>query len=140
MVRRVVTRDREGLGEFVEDGVAPAVDLGGGAIVHEVWLAPNAGGAYAAGEPWSLDPPKGGSVFRISEIPAGFGLDQPWMHKTKTIDFGVIIEGELTLLLDSGETVLKVGDTFVQRQANHAWVNRTDKRCLMAVVLVDGAQ
>ncbi len=138
-IRRVVTAPPGSAHAIASDGAAPVVEMGGGARVYEVWRAPLPTGEEAEGVAWSLDPPAGGSVFRIAEFPPDDSAE-PFVHATRTIDYGVIIEGELTLLLDGTETVLKVGDTFVQRQADHAWVNRGPGRCRMAVILIDGAQ
>lgn len=139
-VRRVVTAQIDGNGVIFSDAPLPATDLGGGAKVFEVWRAPNPSGEEPAGADWSLSPPSGGSVFRIAEFPVALAGEQAFMHCTPTIDFGVVLEGELTLVMDDRETVLHPGDTFVQRQANHGWVNRGAGRVRMAVVLIDGPQ
>jgi mannose-6-phosphate isomerase-like protein (cupin superfamily) len=139
-LRRIVTGQTGAGGSIIADDVAPVVELGGGARVHEVWRAPHATGEEAPGTPWSLNPPAGGAVFRIAEFPPlGAGDVPAFMHITRTIDFGVVLEGELTLIMDGEETLLRAGDTFVQRQANHGWENRAATRCMMAVVLIDGA-
>lgn len=140
MVKRIVTAEGDGGSTVATDGPAPVFDMGGGACVHEIWLAPHPDGAYPPGQDWSLNPPPGGSVFRIAEFPPATPGEQAYMHRTPTIDFGVIVEGELCLVLDSGEVVLKAGDTFVQRHTNHGWINRAPHRCRMAVVLIDGKQ
>ena len=62
----------------------------------------------------------------------------PLMHRTESIDYGVVISGEMTLVLDRGETLLKAGDVVVQRGTNHAWANRSGRPCRMLFVLVDG--
>ena len=62
----------------------------------------------------------------------------PLMHRTESIDYGVVIEGELTLVLDDSEVLLKPGSVVVQRGTNHAWANRSDRPCRMLFVLVDG--
>ncbi|MGV7207645.1 cupin domain-containing protein [Oxalobacteraceae bacterium A2-2] len=62
----------------------------------------------------------------------------PLMHRTESIDYGVVIEGELTLVLDRGEVQLKPGSVVVQRGTNHAWANRSGKPCRMLFVLVSG--
>ena len=62
----------------------------------------------------------------------------PLMHRTETIDYGVVIEGEMTLVLDDSEVLLKPGSVVVQRGTNHAWANRSGKPCRMLFVLVDG--
>ena len=63
----------------------------------------------------------------------------PLMHRTESVDYGVVISGELTLVLDDSEVLLKPGSVVVQRGTNHAWANRSDRPCRMLFVLVDGA-
>lgn len=113
-----------------------------------------------------LLPPERGSVFRVIEFPpetdwigsvdeaaaakaweslgAGHVGDRekpphPLMHKTETVDFALCLEGEIVLVLDESEVLVKAGDTVVQRGTNHAWSNRSDAICRMMFVLVDGA-
>lgn len=62
----------------------------------------------------------------------------PLMHRTESIDYGIVIEGEMTLVLDRGEVLLKPGSVVVQRGTNHAWANRSGKPCRMLFILVDG--
>ena len=62
----------------------------------------------------------------------------PLMHRTESIDYGVVMEGEMTLVLDRGEVVLTPGSVVVQRGTNHAWANRSGKPCRMLFVLVGG--
>jgi mannose-6-phosphate isomerase-like protein (cupin superfamily) len=62
----------------------------------------------------------------------------PLMHRTESVDYGVVIEGELTLVLDDSEVQLKPGSVVVQRGTNHAWANRSGRPCRMLFVLVDG--
>lgn len=62
----------------------------------------------------------------------------PFMHRTQSIDYGIILEGELVLIVDKGETVCRAGDIVVQRGTNHAWSNRTDSNCRVAFILIDG--
>ena len=59
------------------------------------------------------------------------------MHRTKSIDYAIILQGEIDMLLDDGEVHLKAGDILVQRGTSHAWVNRGDKPCRIAFVLID---
>jgi len=66
------------------------------------------------------------------------GSPHPLMHRTETVDYGIVIEGELTLVLDDSEVPLKPGSVVVQRGTNHAWANRSDKPCRMLFILVDG--
>ena len=62
----------------------------------------------------------------------------PLMHRTESVDYGVVIDGEMTLVLDKGEVLLRPGSVVVQRGTNHAWANRSGKPCRMLFVLVDG--
>lgn len=116
--------------------------------------------------PRSIEPPANGCVCRIIEFPpeaswignidaekakeafASLGsghaavpakdAPHPLMHRTKTVDYGIVLSGEIHLVVDEGETLLKPGDVVVQRGTNHAWSNRSDEPCRMAFVLVDG--
>jgi uncharacterized cupin superfamily protein len=60
------------------------------------------------------------------------------MHRTESIDYGIVISGEMTLVLDRAETLLRPGDVVIQRGTNHAWANRSGRVCRMLFVLVDG--
>jgi uncharacterized cupin superfamily protein len=60
------------------------------------------------------------------------------MHKTETVDYAIVLAGEITAVMDDGETVLKAGDILVQRGTNHGWANRSGKPCRIAFVLIDG--
>lgn len=62
----------------------------------------------------------------------------PLMHRTESIDYGVVIDGEMTLILDEGEVALAPGSVVIQRGTNHAWANRSNRVCRMLFVLVDG--
>ncbi len=110
----------------------------------------------------SIPPPANGSMFQIVVFPPdppemtdeiaadmkGFlqmmgcqtpenGGLHPAMHKTKTIDYGIVLDGEIDLVLEDGETHLTPGDVVVQRGTYHAWANRGSKPCRIAFVLVD---
>ncbi|MFX0082854.1 MAG: cupin domain-containing protein [Candidatus Hodarchaeota archaeon] len=61
----------------------------------------------------------------------------PRMHKTKTVDYIIFLEGEVTMLLDEGEVELKPFDVVIQRGTNHAWINKGSKPALLAAVLID---
>lgn len=63
----------------------------------------------------------------------------PYMQKTRTLDFCLVIEGEIALVLDTEEVNLKAGDTVVQRGTNHAWSNRSTRPCVIAFSSHDGA-
>jgi hypothetical protein len=59
-----------------------------------------------------------------------------WFHKTDSIDFAVVLDGEIWMLLDEGECLLKAGDVLVQRGTAHSWSNRSGKPCRMAFLLL----
>jgi quercetin dioxygenase-like cupin family protein len=124
--------------------------------------ASNAGNADAAARPVVLEPPKNGAIFRVVEFPpdqapggfdrkaafAAMGADHamdpsasrhPGMHKTDTVDFALVLSGEIWALMDEGETLLRAGDTLVQRGTNHAWSNRSTQPCLVAFILVSAS-
>jgi uncharacterized cupin superfamily protein len=61
------------------------------------------------------------------------------MHRTESVDYGIVIDGEMTLVLDDSEVLLKQGSVVVQRGTNHAWANRSGRPCRMLFVLVDGS-
>jgi mannose-6-phosphate isomerase-like protein (cupin superfamily) len=110
--------------------------------------------------------PPGGTIFRVVEfaperevkpdsetrlrIFRGIGLApegdsrekprHPAMHRTKTIDYALILSGEIDMLLDDSEIHLKAGDVVIQRGTNHAWANRGDKPCQVAFVMVDAKE
>ena len=64
---------------------------------------------------------------------------RPGMHRTRTIDYAIVLSGEIYAVLDEGEVLLKAGDVLIQRATNHAWSNRGDRPCRIAFVLVDAA-
>lgn len=131
--------------------------------LSDVWLtagipADNTGNADTVEDKVTLEPPAGGAVFRVLELPpdsqrnydqmkeyfekmgAGERLEgqkHPGMHKTKTVDYLVVISGEIWLILDEEEVCLKAGDVCVQRGTLHAWSNRTEEPCLLAGILLD---
>ncbi len=114
----------------------------------------------------SLAPPKSGTRIRIVDFPPedaaaanvtpqeararfaeigaagasshGEGSRHPAMHRTETIDYGIVLDGEIMLIVDEGETLVQAGDIVVQRGTNHAWSNRSGKTCRVAFVLIDG--
>jgi hypothetical protein len=61
-----------------------------------------------------------------------------FMHRTETIDYGIVLEGELTLIVDVGETIVRAGDIVIQRGTSHGWANRSNRNCRIAFVLIDG--
>lgn len=68
----------------------------------------------------------------------GKGGRHPLMHRTETIDYAIVLSGEITMLLDEGEVVLKAGDVLVQCGTNHAWVNHSNAPAVVAFILIAG--
>lgn len=142
--RRVVTgHDRAGRSVFVLDGPPPIARTSpDGAHFYELW---NTAAMPAPISPLEPDPtesdltvPPGphGTKIRINEFPPGAVSPT---HRTQTVDYGVVLAGEVVLVLDDGaETVLRPGDVVVQRGTDHRWENRTRNAARMAFMLVDG--
>lgn len=76
----------------------------------------------------------GGTVFRVVEFAPG---NAARVHRTDSIDYAVVISGEIDMELDDAEVRLNAGDVLVQRGTIHNWVNRGDKPCVIAFVLID---
>jgi quercetin dioxygenase-like cupin family protein len=87
-------------------------------------------GARKLGTP----PPANGTRFAVIDFPPGAPAT---MHRTETIDYVVVISGEIDMDMDDLTVHLKAGDVVVQRGTNHAWANRGTETCRIAVVLVD---
>jgi quercetin dioxygenase-like cupin family protein len=77
---------------------------------------------------------KNGTVFRVVEFGPGVS---PRNHRTDSIDYAVVISGEIDMQLDDSTVTLKAGDVLVQRGTIHNWINKTDKPCVLAFVLID---
>ena len=108
-----------------------------------------------------IPPPPRGSIFRVVEFAPGTdkiqlpadhlarqmgdghvaGKARPprhhAMHRTKSIDYAIVLSGEIDMLLDDSEIHLKAGDVLVQQATNHAWVNRGTEPCKIAFILID---
>ena len=80
-------------------------------------------------------PPENGSRFIVMEFAAGVVSE---MHRTETIDYIVMLSGEIDMDMDDSTVKLRAGDIMVQRGTNHAWVNRSDRPCRIAFILIDG--
>ena len=111
-----------------------------------------------------LAPPKGGTRIRVIDFPpegdeirhlteddarkqfSAIGGEEasmasarhPLMHRTETVDYGIVLDGELTLILDDDERTIRAGDIVIQHGTNHAWANRSGRHCRIAFVLIDG--
>ena len=111
-----------------------------------------------------VPPPRLGTIFRVAEFPPGVGGEvrdneivlrdfgigpdvlrghaprHPAIHRTRTIDYVVVLEGEIDLVLDDGEVRLRAGDAVVQQATNHAWINRGAVTARLAMVFVDAEE
>src|SRR3954452_25392956 len=141
--RRIVTgHDPSGKSVVLSDGPVPkSLDIGT-AWFHETWITEGMPAPIAAEEPEPTDrplrvpPPANGVGVRFTEMAPG--AESP-MHRTETVDVGVVLDGETWLLLDDGsETLVRAGDALVQRGTMHAWANRSDGPVRMLFVLIDG--
>jgi mannose-6-phosphate isomerase-like protein (cupin superfamily) len=70
----------------------------------------------------------------------GLPVTHPLMHRTRSVDYAVVLSGEIDMMLDDGVVHLKPGDTIVQQATNHAWVNRGTQTCRILFVLMDSKQ
>ena len=165
--RRVVTgHDASGRAVVLSDGAAPNAKLrkATGLTSTLLWVtdaspADNSGRADSADREMGVAPPPRGSIFRVVDFPpaanvgavdnaamlkemgiAGGGHADPRhanTHRTRSIDYAVVISGEIDMLLDDSEVHLEAGDVLVQRGTNHAWVNRGKENGRIAFVLID---
>jgi hypothetical protein len=113
--------------------------------------------------PIQVAPPHAGSVFRVVQFPPdkdwaakaaamggsvaidetaksaskGGPIRHAHMHRTRSIDYAIVLSGEIWAVMDVGETKLVAGDVLIQRGTNHAWANRSDAPCVVAFVLID---
>jgi len=142
--RRVVTgHDESGVSVFASDGPVPVVRTApDGARFYEVWSTEAIPVPIPADEPdptltaVTVPPVPGGTKIRVNEFPPG--VVSP-VHRTQSVDYGIVLDGEVVLVLDDSETVLQAGDVVVQRGTSHRWENRSADTARMAFILVDGA-
>jgi len=86
-------------------------------------------------------PPENGTPFGVVDIPpSDLAAAQPLWHQTRTVDYVVVMSGEIDLMLEASVVHLKAGDTVVQQATNHAWVNRGTVPCRLLFVLMDAKQ
>jgi len=166
MMRRVVTgNNANGKSYFVHNGPTPGRRDLTVAVNEEIWVDDPARPDPASSvdpvnvEQHHLEPPPNGSVVRVITIPPisespdlspellasiaskfdtgnAMERDNPGWHTTRTIDYGIVLSGEIDLELDEGEVHLVAGDVVVQRATRHAWRNRGTQPCTIAFVLI----
>jgi quercetin dioxygenase-like cupin family protein len=153
--RRVVTGHKNGVATIIEDGLVPNVLTNeAGFIIADPWATNTMPvdlekSAIIADSFWPKIP-QHGSLFRYVVIPPDSKTNQFFeqksgnrhalMHKTETLDYIIIISGELYLIMEDSETLLKPGDIVIQRATNHAWSNRSDQPCVQLAILLDAKQ
>lgn len=139
-----------------------------GVALTDLWETTSLPSVEVTGDPADrpvvLHPPPGGTVFRVIQFDpederslaaadageafsamgaAGnlvAGARHPYMHRTDTVDYAIVLQGSITLLLDDQDVDLGPGDVVVQNGTNHAWSNRGDAPCLVAFVLIDATR
>jgi quercetin dioxygenase-like cupin family protein len=161
-VRRIVTGHADGKAVVLFDGPAPNQKLrqASGLVSTLLWVtdetpADITGGTDKSVREIGVPPPEGGTIFRVVDFPPEGGARSreailkemgvadkggarhAAMHRTPSVDYAIVIEGEIDMLLDDSEVHLEAGDVLVQQGTNHAWVNRGSRTCRMAFVLID---
>jgi hypothetical protein len=160
----------DGRSAVLLDGAAPNVkQRQAGNASTLLWVteespAEVSGSADRAARDIGVPPPRRGTIFRLAEFPPGVGGEvrdheallrdfgigadvarghpprHPAIHRTRSVDYVVVLEGEIDLLLDEGELRLRAGDVVVQRGTNHAWINRGAATARLAMVFVDAEE
>jgi mannose-6-phosphate isomerase-like protein (cupin superfamily) len=161
----VTGHDASGRAVVLIDGNAPNAKLrkATGLTSTLLWAtdgspADNSGNKDNADRDIGIAPPERGSIFRMVDFPPAsevgtvdnatmlkeMGLSgghadprHATMHRTRSVDYAVVISGEIDMLLDDSEVHLEAGDVLVQRGTNHAWENRGTESCRIAFVLID---
>lgn len=143
-IRRVITgHDAKGVAKVLwEDNASNAKPPRHGVVSTLVWCSEATPVDIALGEKiedmgariLGTAPPPKGTRFCVIDFPAGA---PGTMHRTETIDYVIVLAGEIEMDMDQSTVRLKAGDILIQRGTNHAWVNRSDKPARAAFVLID---
>jgi len=143
-IRRVVTgHDAHEVAKVIIDGAAANWKSSSpGTVSTLIWSTDTTPADIAVGEAiedfgarvLGTAPPAHGTRFAVIDFPPG---NSGRMHRTETIDYVIVIAGEIDMDLDDSTVRLRAGDVMVQRGTNHAWVNRGTERARLAFVLVD---
>lgn len=152
--RRVVTGERGGRSCIVIDEAECPFQMGvegaNGVAGTDLWRTgknprTDPTGGESCRMPLAFGPDEGGTLMHLLEWPPDrelLGTDDPEVakvatfHRTETIDYIVILSGEIHVMMEDGEALLREGDTLVQRGTLHGWSNRSDKPCRMLAVMV----
>ncbi len=143
-VRRVVTgHDRNGVAKVMIDAPATHTKVPRpGAFSTLIWATDRMPADIAMGENFEdmgaralgTAPPANGTRFTVNDIPPG---GSGFMHRTETLDYVIVLAGEVDMEMDASTVKLKAGDVMVQRGTHHRWINRGTKVARIAFVLVD---
>lgn len=152
--RRLVTGvGADGKSRFEEDAPSPhrRVIAGLDTFVYtNLWRTEGTpvdnGGAVDDGlsQPFGIAPPVNGSVFRVVEFPPDAwwdkqdGTAERMYHSTPSLDYAIVLSGEIYAVLDTEERLMRAGDVLIQRGTAHTWSNRSDEPCAVAFVLIGG--
>jgi quercetin dioxygenase-like cupin family protein len=143
-LRRVVTgHDSANVAKILTDTFVPSQDTGrSDAQVYAVWNTAETPADIAIGEPIEdpgarphrTPPPLHGTRLTVIDYPPGNSGN---MHRTESIDYVIVMQGEIDMDMDDSTITLKAGDVMIQRGTNHAWFNRGTETARIAFVLVD---
>ena len=143
-IRRFVTgHDAKNVAKVIMEGPATnAKHPSAGTVSTMIWSTDRTPADIAVGE--SVEdlgariigtaPPANGTRFAVIDFPPD---NEPRMHRTETIDYVIVLEGEIEMDMDGSTVKMKAGDVMVQRGTNHAWANRSSARARVAFVLID---
>jgi quercetin dioxygenase-like cupin family protein len=143
-IRRIVTgHDRNQVAKILIDGTATnRRTRNTGSVSTLIWCTDRTPADIRAGENiedmgarlLGTPPPRNGTRFTVNDIPPG--RTGP-MHRTETIDYVIVLAGEIDMETDDSTIRLKAGDVLVQRGTNHAWINRGSEPARVAFILID---
>jgi quercetin dioxygenase-like cupin family protein len=142
-VRRIVTgHDANGVAKVVLDGPAPNVrSAGPGHAATQVWCTDVTPCDISIGPVEDMGlrklgtaPPPNGSRLTVNDIPPG---NKAIMHRTETLDYAIVLSGELDMDLDDSTVKVRAGDVVIQRGTHHAWVNRSNAPARVAFIMID---
>jgi len=169
-LRRVVTAlDANNKSTALFNTMVPLKIGGAGEGVATIWVTQKAPADFSwnadrSGERKGFSPVPDGTQFLIVDFPpVGADVDKlpmdlmmkvvgadapkrgmppsnPLMHRTKTVDYAIIMQGEIDMMLDTGPVHLKAGDVVVQQATNHAWLNHGKEACRIAFVMMDSQE
>jgi mannose-6-phosphate isomerase-like protein (cupin superfamily) len=168
-VHRVVTTlDKSDKSVALFDSMVPLKVGGAGEGAATIWVTKKGPADFSwdadrAGDRQGFSPAPGGTQMLVVDFPPVGPLDKldvntmmnvvgadapkrgvppsnPLMHRTRTVDYAIVMSGEIDMMLDSGTVHLKAGDVVVQQATNHAWLNHGKEPCRIAFIMMDSQQ